>query len=454
MPPDDPAILARIERLEFDARQRGRGPPRRPAPQPAARVRRRVRPAPRVRPRRRHPAHRLEGVRPHRAVSTSSSTSRRPTSSPGCSSTPASRWPTGPGPRDQVRRGLRGGGGAGLPRPPADRQRRAGDAVGRRRRPVRPAGRAGRATCARLARALRRRPAAGPADLGAALHDLAGRIGRRGVVFVFSDFLDDVPAVLAGLRHLRYLSTRWSSSTSWTRPSWTSRSATRRSSAGWKGCPRCSPTRCRARGLPAQFGKHPDALEAGCRRPGDGLRAAADRRRPGPRAGGLPAEAVELGLATLRRTLLRSVANRRASPIALGPLPHGVDGRVHERVDQGRRRGLLPRRAVEQHRPRQAVGAADEQGRRAVQQPAVEVIELFARRSRPRSSRRRNRRVRVAARPWPAAPGGRANIARRRPASGPCTPPGRSNAAAKRARSGADASQPPWASIDSRHQPP
>ena len=47
-------------------------------------------------------------------------------------------------------------------------------------------------------------PFDGPADLGRVLHELAGRTGRRGVVFVFSDLLDDVPDILAGLQHVRY----------------------------------------------------------------------------------------------------------------------------------------------------------------------------------------------------------------------------------------------------------
>lgn len=34
--------------------------------------------------------------------------------------------------------------------------------------------------------------------------ELAGRTGRRGIVFVFSDLLDDVPDLLAALQHLRY----------------------------------------------------------------------------------------------------------------------------------------------------------------------------------------------------------------------------------------------------------
>ena len=53
-------------------------------------------------------------------------------------------------------------------------------------------------------RALADGPFAGPANLGRTLHELAGRTGRRGIVFVFSDLLDDVPDILAGLQHLRY----------------------------------------------------------------------------------------------------------------------------------------------------------------------------------------------------------------------------------------------------------
>ncbi len=55
-----------------------------------------------------------------------------------------------------------------------------------------------------LCRGLADGPVGGPADLGAALHELAGRTGRRGVVFVFSDLLDDVDGLLAGVQHLRY----------------------------------------------------------------------------------------------------------------------------------------------------------------------------------------------------------------------------------------------------------
>jgi uncharacterized protein (DUF58 family) len=47
-------------------------------------------------------------------------------------------------------------------------------------------------------------PYEGPAELGRVLNGLAGRTGRRGIAFVFSDLLDDVPEILAGLQHLRY----------------------------------------------------------------------------------------------------------------------------------------------------------------------------------------------------------------------------------------------------------
>lgn len=47
-------------------------------------------------------------------------------------------------------------------------------------------------------------PYPGPAMLGPVLNELAGRTGRRGIAFVFSDLLDDVPEILAGLQHLRY----------------------------------------------------------------------------------------------------------------------------------------------------------------------------------------------------------------------------------------------------------
>ncbi|MFM8273870.1 MAG: DUF58 domain-containing protein, partial [Gemmata sp.] len=47
-------------------------------------------------------------------------------------------------------------------------------------------------------------PFAGPGGVARGVDELAGRTGRRGVVFLFSDLLDDVPDILAGLQHLRY----------------------------------------------------------------------------------------------------------------------------------------------------------------------------------------------------------------------------------------------------------
>lgn len=44
----------------------------------------------------------------------------------------------------------------------------------------------------------------GPSNLGRALGEVANRTGRRGIAFVFSDLLDDVPDLLAGLQRLRY----------------------------------------------------------------------------------------------------------------------------------------------------------------------------------------------------------------------------------------------------------
>ena len=41
-------------------------------------------------------------------------------------------------------------------------------------------------------------------DIGRGLDEVAGRLGRRGIVFLFSDLLDDVPPLLDGIRHLRF----------------------------------------------------------------------------------------------------------------------------------------------------------------------------------------------------------------------------------------------------------
>src|SRR5262249_26698365 len=40
--------------------------------------------------------------------------------------------------------------------------------------------------------------------LGAIFHDMAERINRRGIVFVLSGLFDDVPQIVAGLKHLRH----------------------------------------------------------------------------------------------------------------------------------------------------------------------------------------------------------------------------------------------------------
>lgn len=55
-----------------------------------------------------------------------------------------------------------------------------------------------------IAAVLAQGPGASPSRLGAVLHELAERIPRRGLIFVLSDFFDEVPDVLAGVRHLRF----------------------------------------------------------------------------------------------------------------------------------------------------------------------------------------------------------------------------------------------------------
>ena len=39
---------------------------------------------------------------------------------------------------------------------------------------------------------------------GPIFHDLAERLKKRGLVVIFSDLFDDVPAMMAGLKHLRH----------------------------------------------------------------------------------------------------------------------------------------------------------------------------------------------------------------------------------------------------------
>jgi uncharacterized protein (DUF58 family) len=55
-----------------------------------------------------------------------------------------------------------------------------------------------------VVRALGDGPSAAPTKLGPVLHEIAGRTRQRGLVMLFSDLFDDVPAVLSGLQHLRY----------------------------------------------------------------------------------------------------------------------------------------------------------------------------------------------------------------------------------------------------------
>ena len=54
-----------------------------------------------------------------------------------------------------------------------------------------------------MLRALGEALPAGAARTGAVLRDAAGSLGRRGVVFVVSDFLDDVDDLVAGLKALK-----------------------------------------------------------------------------------------------------------------------------------------------------------------------------------------------------------------------------------------------------------
>ena len=47
-------------------------------------------------------------------------------------------------------------------------------------------------------------PARSKSDLGIVFHDLAVRFKKRGVVAILSDLFDDVPTILAGLKHFRH----------------------------------------------------------------------------------------------------------------------------------------------------------------------------------------------------------------------------------------------------------
>jgi uncharacterized protein (DUF58 family) len=47
-------------------------------------------------------------------------------------------------------------------------------------------------------------PTAKPGALAQTLHEVAGRLGRRGVVFILSDLLDDPAPILESIQHIRY----------------------------------------------------------------------------------------------------------------------------------------------------------------------------------------------------------------------------------------------------------
>jgi uncharacterized protein (DUF58 family) len=70
------------------------------------------------------------------------------------------------------------------------------------RRFVRPGGQVGQVS--EVVRGLAAGPGEREARLGAALSELAGRLDRRGIVIVISDFLDDPAEILEGFRRLRF----------------------------------------------------------------------------------------------------------------------------------------------------------------------------------------------------------------------------------------------------------
>ncbi len=47
-------------------------------------------------------------------------------------------------------------------------------------------------------------PARAKSDMGIVFHDLAERFKKRGVVVVLSDLFDEVPRIIAGLKHFRH----------------------------------------------------------------------------------------------------------------------------------------------------------------------------------------------------------------------------------------------------------
>jgi uncharacterized protein (DUF58 family) len=55
-----------------------------------------------------------------------------------------------------------------------------------------------------IVRALEGGTSAAPTKIGPVLHEIAGRLRRRGMVMLFSDLFDEIPAIISGLQHLRF----------------------------------------------------------------------------------------------------------------------------------------------------------------------------------------------------------------------------------------------------------
>ena len=110
------------------------------------------------------------------------------------------RWQTA---RQQIRLRLHGGGGAGVSDPaPAGRRRprhfRQPDS------PVAQAVEPAVASEADRSHVLNKGAGRERTSLGPIFHDLAERITRRGIIIVLSDFFDELPDILNGLKHLRH----------------------------------------------------------------------------------------------------------------------------------------------------------------------------------------------------------------------------------------------------------
>ena len=201
----DPAVVARLAHLDVRARVVVEGFIAGHAPEPVPRLQRRVRRAPPVHARRSAQEPRLEGVgaqrpAPHQAVHRGDQPALPPAARPlGLDGLPLAARAD-----EQDRLRALAGRGARLPHAAAaGRGRRA--AV---RRP------SAALTCrrARCARHLDVMPDArlgapepqGRTRLGPALHELAERIKRRGLVVLCSDLMDKPADVLLGLQHFRH----------------------------------------------------------------------------------------------------------------------------------------------------------------------------------------------------------------------------------------------------------